>query len=616
MSLSQGAIEGIKKGDIANEPVTLKVTNLEALGTGNKRYKCRISDGSSSMEAVLGSEAAKLAAEGSLQEGGVLSAQDYVLNIINSVQKLFITCCSVLESGQALVAVKTEDAGAAVKAEEAPAVKPEPGSATPAAASGSGLTARAQQPPTTPASQLKSNGSMMASPFVNRSARKACQPICALNPYSNDWTIRAKVASKGPLRHYDKNGQTHSVGSLDVVDDQGTTIEITLWRGIADKFYDHIEEGQVYYFRRGAVKLSQGKFKSARNDYVISMDTGSDIEQAVDQDSGKMQARLKYIAIEQLVHYAGKKVLVDVLGVVTSVGTMRSIKRKNDGTEFFCRDITVADAGGHTVGLTLWGESAEVQGAELEQSEDAIISISNCRVGEFNGVSLSSGARSALAINPESAQAEALRSWWDAEGRTAALTPLSNEQRQSGGRGPQERLTLAQLIVPKEDLPPADAKPQWHTLTATVAQIDPNQSMYYEACPDNSRKVTKQEEGWYCEYDSKVYPAMVRRYVMLAKCTDATAELSISIFNEQAEQVLGMTADELAALKEGSGVEAYEAVLKRAQWKEWQMRVQSKSQLYQDQLRQRVSVNSLKPLNFTDESRHLIAQIEKLTTSA
>ena len=34
----------------------------------------------------------------------------------------------------------------------------------------------------------------------------------------------------------------------------------------------------------------------------------SDIEQAVDQDSGKMQARLKYIVIEQLVHYAGKKV--------------------------------------------------------------------------------------------------------------------------------------------------------------------------------------------------------------------------------------------------------------------------------------------------------------------
>ena len=42
---------------------------------------------------------------------------------------------------------------------------------------------------------------------------------------------------------------------------------------------------------------------------------------------------------------AAAQVLVDVLGVVTAVGPMRSIKRKNDGTEFFCRDITVADAG-------------------------------------------------------------------------------------------------------------------------------------------------------------------------------------------------------------------------------------------------------------------------------
>jgi len=43
----------------------------------------------------------------------------------------------------------------------------------------------------------------------------------------------------------------------------------------------------------------------------------------------------------------------------------------------------------------------------------------------------------------------------------------------------------------------------------------------------------KQDDGWYCEFDSKVYPSMVRRYVMLTKCVDATGELNISIFNEQ-----------------------------------------------------------------------------------
>lgn len=45
------------------------------------------------------------------------------------------------------------------------------------------------------------------------------------------------------------------------------------------------------------------------------------------------------------------------------------------------------------------------------------------------GVSLSSGTRSAIAINPENPQAETLRAWWDSEGRSSALTPISNENR-------------------------------------------------------------------------------------------------------------------------------------------------------------------------------------------
>lgn len=55
---------------------------------------------------------------------------------------------------------------------------------------------------------------------------------------------------------------------------QGTTIEITLWRGLAEKFFDHLEEGRVYIFRRGAVKLANKNYKTVRNDYTIHMDAG------------------------------------------------------------------------------------------------------------------------------------------------------------------------------------------------------------------------------------------------------------------------------------------------------------------------------------------------------
>lgn len=52
-----------------------------------------------------------------------------------------------------------------------------------------------------------------------------------------------------------------------------------------------------------------------------------------------------------------------------------------------------------------------------------------------------------------------------------------------------ERATFAELRVPKEELPPADSKPSYHTVVATVASIDAQQSLYYEACPENNRKV-------------------------------------------------------------------------------------------------------------------------------
>ena len=49
---------------------------------------------------------------------------------------------------------------------------------------------------------------------------RACQPISALNPYCGAWTIKAKVASRAPLRRFQKNGQEQAVFSIEVVDEQ------------------------------------------------------------------------------------------------------------------------------------------------------------------------------------------------------------------------------------------------------------------------------------------------------------------------------------------------------------------------------------------------------------
>lgn len=71
----------------------------------------------------------------------------------------------------------------------------------------------------------------------------------------------------------------------------------------------------------------------------------SEIEQCEDSDVSKMTAKLKFVDFERLPMYAGKKTLVDVLGIATAVGPLGSVKRSRDGTELARRDVTLVDQG-------------------------------------------------------------------------------------------------------------------------------------------------------------------------------------------------------------------------------------------------------------------------------
>ena len=46
------------------------------------------------------------------------------------------------------------------------------------------------------------------------------QAIQTLNPYNSAWTIKARVASKGQLRSFNRNGGASSVFSAELVDSQ------------------------------------------------------------------------------------------------------------------------------------------------------------------------------------------------------------------------------------------------------------------------------------------------------------------------------------------------------------------------------------------------------------
>lgn len=522
-------------------------------------------------------------------------------------------------------------------------------------------------------------------------ANKKLVPIQALNPYQSGWTVRAKVSSKGQLRTAGAAGT--SVLSAELVDAHGTAIEATFWRESATQAEASLEVGSVYLFSRGRVKPANKAYSNVRNDYCLDFGQGALFELAPDQgDAADMSSKLSYVSIDRLFSHVGKKAPVDVLGLALDVAALGSVKRKSDETELARRDVTLLDASGKTVTLTLWGKHAEEEGAALEQAKNGggsgevdgaagtpccppVLSVSHCRVGDYNGedgiwccferrrekergkkrrrekeeqrkekkktdsfgekkkkkknsksqnllplfsgVSLSALGRSVVAVDPtDSPQADALRLWWEEEGKdctpsAAGEAALAATGKSLSSNGPRPRADLSSLLpIPGEPLPPPEAKPEYATVVATLAAVDPEQTMWYAAAPEErGRKVVERDGGWWCEFDQRLYPTMVRRYVLQSKVADSTGEAQLSFFDDAARVVLGgKTADELAEMKENRP-KAFAAALAEAAFRPWVLRVAARTQEYNGERRRRLAVHSAVPLDYGAEARRTLAAL-------
>ncbi|KAL4439681.1 hypothetical protein ABPG75_002682 [Micractinium tetrahymenae] len=617
-----GVINALKQQGGVESAVELKVAG-ECQRLDNGKIKCQLTDGKENIASVFTSQVAREFGT-ELKSQARVRVQEANVSAVGDGHLLIVAKAQLLEAGFN-AAMKEEEGSMAT----AVAAEPMQTDALPAEAAGEAAAK-------TPAAALKKTSAALAknSPYatpanhptppsagwarkvgVGSVSKRPLQPISALNPYNNNWSIKAKVVSKQPKRAFSKG----FLLNVELVDEQGTSIEATFWRDAADRADELLEEGKVYIFGRGNVKPADKRYSRVRNDYALHFDPASfELEScAEDIDTSKMHAKMEFVAIDQLAAYVDKKMLVDLVGVVTEIKPLGSVKRKTDQAELSRRDITLVDQSLKTVVVTLWGSSAEDPGRELEQLAEAapVVAISSCRVSSYNGVSVSTLQRSAVLINPSDIpEAAVLRGWYDASGRNAATVHvgegLATAVKRTSSGAPQERTTLESF----RGAAPASVqdKPHYATVMATVATINPDQTMYYMANPENNRKVVQQGEGQYfCEYDNTTISSMVHRYIFLAKVVDETGECSVQVFNEQAEQLLGMTADELSEIR-AAGDKRYQSILKAALWKDNVLRLKAQAQAraeYQGEMRQRYSVADIRPTDYATESRRLLGLI-------
>ena len=232
---------------------------------------------------------------------------------------------------------------------------------------------------------------------------KVC-PIDVLTPYYNAWTIKARVTTKGSMKTWSKATGEGKLFSFEVTDSKGE-IRITAFNKEADKFFDMIQIGKVYYISKGQVKTANKKFNpNSSNEYEVTLTSDTVIQPSEESDEiPKM--RYKFIEIKDLENQQ-KNATVDVIGICKFVGELNTVVSKTTNRELKKREIIIADKSAFEVRFTIWGEQAENFDAPI----NSIIAIKNALVGEFNGKTLSTTFGSTnIQVDPDIPEAHLIK---------------------------------------------------------------------------------------------------------------------------------------------------------------------------------------------------------------
>lgn len=590
--------------DSYSEIPQLIVQVVDLKPTGNSRFTFKASDGKMKLMAMLPVNMTSDVNLGKFQNLGLILVQDYSINLVPKTQE---KCLLVLKC-EVVAPVLESEIGSDPMSQE---IEFKPKQET-------GIVLKPKQDVVAKsAAQIVHEQHQNNAPSERMAMTRRVHPLVSLNPYQGNWTIKVRLTSKGNLRTYKNARGEGCVFNVELTDQDGTQIQATMFNEAANKFYNKFELGKVYYIAKGTLKVANKQFKTVQNDYELTLNENSEVEEVSEEGSPIPKAIFNFVKIDDLGTYVNGKELVDVIGVLQSVSPTMSIRRKADSETIPKRDITIADDSNKTVVISLWNDLATTMGQELLDVVDSnpIVAIKCLKVGDFQGVSLSSIGKSTVVVNPDVPEAENLKSWYASEGKSTSMTSIGaglTSTKSGAGSFHSDRVAISQ-ITSNSSL--GGEKPEFFSIKACISFIKPDQLMWYQACKTCNKKVTTGHVfGYFCDGCQKNVDKYSLRYILALRVSDPSGEAWVSAFNDHAENILGCSADELDKIKQQDEKE-FHLKLKQATWTPRLFRVSVAQNEYNGVKRQRITIRAVAPLDFAVESKYLLEEMSKLQAS-
>ncbi|TBU09826.1 replication factor A protein 1 [Hamiltosporidium magnivora] len=401
-------------------------------------------------------------------------------------------------------------------------------------------------------------------------------PIAALNPYSARWTIKGIVTVKSEIKHFTSQRGEGKLFSFELRDTSGQ-IKIVCFSDSVDLFYPLIVQNKTFEISKGTIKMANSQYTSS--DYEIHLDKNSSVQLSLDIPQPPLT--YNFIPISEI---SEPNKIFDVIGIIKESYPPSKITTKFN-KEMKKKDIFIIDKTS-TIRVTLWNRFVE---ENLEIGN--IIALKGVKSSEFNGINLSTISTSLIFINPDLEESFSLKGWYDLYGKEVKI------------KREEERKLICEV---------KDYELEYSLICGTIMFIKED-SLWYNSCIGDqcNKKVVLEDNGGYrCEKCNKIYDDCNVRYMISVHVGDFTGQLWLTLFDEAATRIFGISAKDLKNLGDESPTHL-QNIVKGLYYKEFYYKIKRKEEIYNNESRVRYNVLNTENLECGKEIRKMLSIIER-----
>ena len=449
--------------------------------------------------------------------------------------------------------------------------------------------------------------------------------LSEISTYSKNITIYVKIIKKCEIKTF-MNRLTHKeskVLSFDIMDSKGFEMQANIYDNGLEKFNNILQVGEIYYIIGGYAKLADKKYTNIKSDYKLIFDANTQIfhidkkdDKLFVEQGTEINGIVRFI---DLIKYP-KNSIIDCLAYVLETSST-TIKPSKNGNTIAIKKILLGDSSGIKCPMTLWKKFTEIP---IEKGN--ILLLKYIRVGEYNGICLTTIDDSNIIINPTEKFKDLdilktiINSGVD-ENYFKFLKKeeyinqeiINNKQQNQNSKLEYEKLDfISDLLNNLKDGSNYSAN---FNIKATVYEIFHSIKNYYCGCPNKScrKKLSKNSEGeWFCQACREKYIEPYYYYTVSLRIKDLTGEHFVDLFGDSVTTLFGIKAEDYSKLVENNDIDQLNKINDKVEFHNYYFSGKASIQKYNNRIKKQLFVYRFDKEDSEKESFGILNKLKKI----